>query len=349
MHLSTDTTQNQILAFKKQRHFFCPACGGAMIFKAGEVKIPHFAHHSRVGCNRFSEPETPLHLTGKMLLHQFFLKKNYPAELERYFPAIKQRADVFVEGKWAIEFQCSPISSTEVAARTNGYASIALQALWIRGMDEVPQEGIGILKLHTYERAMLHYTGGIDYLLGYHPGTDRFFYRSGLFYLGGHRWAAKTKSIGTDTQPFPFATPKKMTAHEFSKVHSLALLERERFIQRQRFAKNRYQNAFWVLCYELGLDRTHLPPYIGIPIKGAEFFGVHPVVWQLQALAAERKGLDLLQMIESTKPLFWSKVTQVEALPVLKDYMDFAKVVQMSSPSPQEIERLLYAIYCKYL
>ena len=155
-----------------------------MIFKAGPVKIPHFAHHSRTDCDRFSEPETSLHLTGKKLLHRFFLEKQLPSEIEKYFPIIKQRADLFVDGKWAVEFQCSSISSEEVIARSNGYAIISVKPLWIRGMDKTPQEGIGLFKLKAFEKAMWQYVYGLEYLISYHPETDRFFYQSSLFYLG---------------------------------------------------------------------------------------------------------------------------------------------------------------------
>lgn len=339
----------QILALKELKHFFCPACGGAVVFKAGPVKIPHFAHRSRTGCERFSEPETSLHLTGKMLLHRFFSEKKLPSELERYFPIIKQRADVFVDGKWAVEFQCSPLSSAEVTSRSYGYASIFVKPLWIRGMDEMPQDGIQLLKLQTFEWTMRWNINGIDYLLGYHPETDQFFYRSSLFYLGGLKWAGKTKSLAAQKQSFPFAVPRKLTRHEFAKIHSFAMQEKHRFIQRQQFSKNRYQNAYWVLCYELGLDRMYLPSYIGVPIKGAEIFRVHPVVWQLQMLAAEARGQKAWELIHSKESLFWNGAAETEALAIIEDYLHFAKAVQTSDHSLQEIEQLLYAIYCKYL
>lgn len=320
-----------------------------MVFKAGPVKIPHFAHHSRTDCDRFSEPETSLHLTGKKLLHRFFLEKQLPSEIEKYFPIIKQRADLFVDGKWAVEFQCSSISSEEVIARSNGYAIISVKPLWIRGMDKTPQEGIGLFKLKAFEKAMWQYVDGLEYLISYHPETDRFFYQSSLFYLGGLHWAGKTKSLAARKQSFPFAVPRKLTLHEFAKIHSLAIQEKDRYIRRQQFAKNRYQNAYWVLCYQLGMHRMHLPPYIGVPIKGAEIIGEHPVIWQLQMLAAEARGQGASDLIRSKKSLFWNGAAEPAVLVILKEYLHFAKAVRESSPDHQEIERLLYAIYCKYL
>lgn len=349
VYLTTATNQRQLAALKEQKHFFCPGCGAAMILKAGDVKIPHFAHRSLVGCDRSSEPETPLHIKGKLLLHQFFSEKNQHPELEKYLPSIKQRADVLVGSRYAIEFQCSAISPADIAARTEGYALAALKAVWIRGISEAPQEGIGLLNLRPFEAAMLQRLEGIDYLLAYHPETNRFFYRSSLFYIGGRRWLAKTKSLPAEKQAFPFAVPKKLTAHEFAKLFSMAMNERDRFIRWQQFAKNRFQNPYWVLCYELGFDRIHLPDYIGVPIKGAEIFKVDAAVWQLQALAAQAKGISVEDLLKSRKASFKDAVPHSTAMAILREYLEFVEAVQKRFYTPKEIAELLYAIYCKNL
>lgn len=343
VNLSLACDQMRIASLKEQKRFFCPGCGGPMILKAGDVKIPHFAHHSLAECDSFSEPETPLHLAGKTLLHQFFSEKNRLSELEKFLPSIKQRADVLVENQYAVEYQCSAIPAALIQNRTEGYSSIGIKTLWIRGIGKVPEEGIGVLKLRPYEWAMLQGVAGNGYLLDYHPESNRFFYRSGFFYIRGSSWAAKTRSLPAEKQAFPFAVPKKLAAQEFAVLFTLAMKERKRFIRQQQFAKNRYQNPFWVLCYELGLDRNRLPPYIGVPIKGAEIFKTEAVIWQLHALAIQAQAQAADRFIAQGNLLSLPS----GAAPLIKEYLDFAEAVKGRVHRQEEMVQLLYAIYCK--
>lgn len=347
IYLTPVLSRKEIAVLKGQNQFFCPGCGAAMILKAGNVKIPHFAHRSLLGCDPSGEPETSLHINGKLLLHQFFLEKNHHAQLEQYFPTIKQRADVYVEGRYAIEFQCSALPAADVAKRSEGYKSNLIKVIWIRGIGSQLQEGIGLAKIRPYETAMLERTGGIDYLICFHPSTHRFFYRSNLFYLGGGQWACKTKSLHTEKQSFPFAIPKKLTVHEFREIFAVSMIEREQFLTRQQKAKNRYRNPFWVLCYELGFDRSNLPPYIGVPFKGAEVFQTHAIIWQLYAHAARTGGKTLSNCMQLINRCFWDAAGSSEGSSLLKEYMQFAEIVQKRFHSEKEIIELLYAIYCK--
>ncbi|MGO1057982.1 competence protein CoiA [Planococcus sp. FY231025] len=339
VNLASASAKRRIAILKQQHRFFCPGCGSALILKDGDVKIPHFAHLSLAGCDTSSEPETPLHLSGKTLLHQFFSAKNHHAELEKFFPSIKQRADVLVEKKFALEYQCSSISPGLIRTRSEGYSSIGLTALWIRGISEAPKEGIADMRFRAFELAMLQQTGGHQYLIDYHPESNLFFYRSALFFARGAIWIAKTKALPADKQGFPFGVPKKLSAAEFAEVAAIASNERARFIHRQHFAKNRYRNPYWLLCYELGLDRSRLPLYIGVPIRGAEAFGVDAVVWQLQALADQAKG----QML----PPADASPAENARKRLVSDYLEFVAKVKGRRHTQDEALELLYAIYCK--
>lgn len=339
INLASASAQGRIAILKEQHRFYCPGCGSALILKAGDVKIPHFAHLSLAECDKSSEPETPLHLSGKTLLHQFFSAKNHQAELEIFFPSIKQRADVLVEEKFALEYQCSAISPALIRTRSAGYSSIGLSALWIRGISEAPKEGIAPMRFRAFELAMLQESAGHPYLIEYHPGSDRFFYRSGLFFVRGAIWMGKTKALPADRQAFPFGVPKKLSPTEFAEVASIARNERERFIRRQQFAKNRYRNPYWLLCYELGLDRSRLPTYIGVPIRGAEAFGMEAVIWQLQSLADQAKGKMTLPAPASPEESARKRL--------VSDYLEFVAKVKSRYHAEDEALELLYAIYCK--
>ena len=120
---------------KEQRHDFrCPVCHQPVIFRSGKKTVPHFAHHKSQRCTVASEPESAAHLTGKLRLFEHLSMHTNACHLEKYFPEIKQKADIYFE--WhnhcvAIEFQCSGIPLARLQERTNGYLSIRVTPIWI--------------------------------------------------------------------------------------------------------------------------------------------------------------------------------------------------------------------------
>jgi competence protein CoiA len=124
VYLTQQFTKEELATLKNSTPFFCPGCGASVTLKIGEIKIPHFAHKSLHDCDSSGEPESPLHLQGKQQLYKFFSSQNLTVELEKYVPAIRQRADLLLNHQIAIEFQCSPISASQIASRSAGYSEI---------------------------------------------------------------------------------------------------------------------------------------------------------------------------------------------------------------------------------
>ncbi|NLN82493.1 MAG: hypothetical protein GX136_08125, partial [Clostridiales bacterium] len=50
----------------KENDYFCPSCGDKLIFRKGQVKVPHFAHGASNICNQ----ETITHKTAKILIQK---------------------------------------------------------------------------------------------------------------------------------------------------------------------------------------------------------------------------------------------------------------------------------------
>lgn len=115
--------------------FFCPCCKSEVILKKGEVKFPHFAHKQLVTCQGASESETLEHIQGKLLVAKNCERFGISYELEAFLPEINQRADVLIEKKTAIEFQCSSLSIERLKERTENYQSHGYQVFWILGKD----------------------------------------------------------------------------------------------------------------------------------------------------------------------------------------------------------------------
>lgn len=335
------------LAALKKQSYFCPGCGADLVLKAGEVKIPHFAHRSLADCDASSEPETPLHLHGKLQLQEFFSRLNHSAELEKYLPAIKQRADLFVRQNMAIEFQCSAISASQIRSRTEGYQSIAIESQWILGARFQQRDGIQLIRLKQFEWAMARRTNGIDYVLFFCPETNVFTYASSLFWMGGNHWVAKLKSLPVMSQQYPFAVPKKLVFEEFKAVFQLTMARRDAFVRSQQYAKLRHRNPYWLLSYELKLNRLELPAIIGVPFGAARHFDERPVIWQMRVIKAVHNGVPLATLIDNGVIKLSTGTMYEEALALLEDYACIYKKIKAAELENGKLLELLYAHYCK--
>lgn len=346
INLAQPFEKQKLFALRENEKFFCSSCHSQLVLKIGEIKIPHFAHKSLSACDHFSEPESILHLQGKILLHQFFQNKNCLAELEKYLPAIRQRADLLLNRRTAIEFQCSAISANDVIQRTKGYHQIEVQPIWIGGIKSPIKEQIQTIRLKMYEYELLQQKQQNPYLLSFCPDNNRFYYYSNLFYISGSRSIAKVKSLPASSQSFPFAIPKRLTKEEFRMVCMLFSQARQKFIQSQHFAKNRMRNPFWRACYKLRMDMNNLPEVIGIPFLKAACIPQHAVLWQLQvALAFEQKE-SLASLIHSGKiPLADPSVFE-EAEQLLKDYLEIYIQLNGQGANCTILWELLYDNYC---
>ena len=124
--------KSDIQALKKKK-WYCPSCQEVVIIKNGNVMCSHFAHKQKSDCSSFSENESKEHLLGKKLIAENCKKFGIPYELEAFLPDLKQRPDILVANKYAIEFQCSPLSILRFKERTATYQDNGYQVIWILG------------------------------------------------------------------------------------------------------------------------------------------------------------------------------------------------------------------------
>jgi len=146
----------------RNMNLFCPSCKGSVHLKKGTVMRPHFAHYHRENCAAFSEGETAEHVAGKMQLKEWLEKLGYQVALEAYLPKLKQRPDLLVDDKLAVEFQCSPISIEKVAERTEGYRKNGYEVIWILG-----ERFLYSNKLTAFQKACLFSVDGLLSLFTY--------------------------------------------------------------------------------------------------------------------------------------------------------------------------------------
>lgn len=115
--------------------YVCPACGHRVVLHRGTRVQPYFAHRPAAPCTFPGEGETAQHVMGKRQLAAFFADWG-AVTLEHVLPTIQQRADCWVAHQpraIALEFQCSPISREDVAARTQGYRDVGAYPFWLLG------------------------------------------------------------------------------------------------------------------------------------------------------------------------------------------------------------------------
>lgn len=348
-YLTQNFSRAELADLRMREQFFCPGCNGDMLLKIGETKIPHFAHKSLILCETFHEPESALHLKGKLNLHRFFHSKNHTVELEKYLPDIKQRADLLVNGQTAIEFQCSTIPRNQIIERSNGYRSLGIPVIWIGGIQQPLTEGIHSIKLKSYEAELRQTSGKFRFLLLFNPDSNRFYYCSSLFYVSGNHWIGKTKALSAIRQTFPFAVPKKLNWAEFKEMYNLFQTRKTHFVRNQLYARNRYKNMFWVLCYECGFTPRQLSEVVGVPFINADLISGHPMLWQLQVINAYKKGQSMQALVHSGRLsiLPGSQLDDVEAL--LETYRCIFLHTEEQKIERSRLVEILYAIYCKTL
>lgn len=113
--------------------WYCPGCKEEVVIKQGEVVRPHFAHKRLADCVMFSENESEEHLKGKELIAKNCEAFNISYEIESYLPQLKQRPDVLIGDRIAIEFQCSPLSINRFKERSEAYLEKGYQVIWLVG------------------------------------------------------------------------------------------------------------------------------------------------------------------------------------------------------------------------
>lgn len=348
-YLTGKHSRKELQEIRSHEQFFCPSCHAPLLLKIGEIIIPHFAHKSLSDCDHFSEPESSLHLHGKLLLHQFFQQLNFTVELEKHLSQIRQRADLLVDGKYAIEFQCSTIPVPQLKQRSEGYRQLSMQPIWIQGLKQPCREEIGLLRIKSHEAAMRQNAGPISFILLFHPPGNRFYYHSNLFYVSSNRWVGKTKSIQASKQVFPFAIPKRLSKDEFRNVMGIFQNVTRQYIRNQLYAGNRIKSSFCRLCYELRIDAENVPKLFGIPLLGAECLKHPAVLWQLQAAVAWEKGIPVDRMIASGRFALTDPSQTEQVLEIVADYLTLYVAFKDISLSDSELLASVYDIYCKNL
>lgn len=284
--VKTSIPPTTLKKIRESTQFFCPQCKEPLLFKIGTVKIPHFAHYSRSACDTyFSEGESEQHLLGKEQLLNFFQSLQMQVELEVFLPEIQQRPDLLIEEgnkRFAIEFQCSPISMNRLIERNAGYKKLNIKPVWIPLTKSAHQKrGICKVSLSEQLQQFTQTSHGQQYIVTYEPFKQQFYYLSNLYHVQRNTYLSKVIPMSQIFQKFPFYIPKRLSKSEFIEYLSAYNNMKQNYLTyRVLINRKGVKDLFLRSVYELRLSMNRLPPFLGIPLKGNESIRLFSIEWQ---------------------------------------------------------------------
>ncbi|MGM9987292.1 MAG: competence protein CoiA [Bacillaceae bacterium] len=278
--LTPHLNKSTLLKWKKEISFYCPICQSKLHLKVGTKKIPHFAHEKASLCSG-SEGESSLHLEGKLKLFEWMKKQNKKVELEKYFHAIGQRADIYFQmdgNKVALELQCSTIPASLFVERTAGYHQQHIHVLWIFGSNQWKRLGTVSAKITSFLSLGSIYTPQGYMLLFYSNEQDSFIQLSPLFAFSpqlvyGHIHLFPRKS----TRFYELVTCKKSNL-------SFLLVNWNRKKKKYRLFAHEYFYphflSFIMFLHSFGLPPGCFPSEAAIPLINGYFIETPIIIWQ---------------------------------------------------------------------
>ncbi|MFC0469539.1 competence protein CoiA [Halalkalibacter kiskunsagensis] len=169
---------HELKELRDKRTFYCPACKSEVQLKLGESRLWHFAHQANAACDKLLENETLYHLLGKKQLYEWLKSMKIEVAMEMYLPIIRQRPDIlfrYNQSIYALEFQCSPISTALIEERSKGYLQLGMVPIWILGGNRLKRKGPHFFQIAAFEWFATRMTDQQQHLLTYYcPEQSRF-------------------------------------------------------------------------------------------------------------------------------------------------------------------------------
>lgn len=270
-------TKMNVARIRQENQLFCKACSSPVMIKAGEIKIPHFAHEKSTKCAFASEGESEQHLLAKSQLMSWFCYQGIPITVECYFPKIARQADMFVNNKSVIEFQCSSIPISEMIRRTMDYVSIGLDVHWILGQSVKTVKGR--IYLTAFQLAFLQVDSQLGYYFWHYSPEKE------IFTLYYHLTFEKRNAFFASEMQFSLKENLNECKQKISRIISRhTYVKRDRLLEREKicfyYAKFKKHGQFMKRVYNAGYYLHYLPKEIGVDLE-SQFLVITPAIeWQ---------------------------------------------------------------------
>ncbi|WP_028393134.1 competence protein CoiA [Bacillus cihuensis] len=261
-------------------NYYCPCCAEELILKAGQIKIPHFAHKKTSACTGFSEPETEYHLLGKRQLFQWFVDNRMEAEMEPYLSKINKRPDILIHYKqqsYAIEFQCSPISEELFLSRTKSYQDFGINPIWILAEKRIKRKKTRQYSLSAFQWLFTVNTIHSPMILTFSPDQHKLYILEPLTPFSSRTTFSQFTVV-------PLSNTHPNILFSVNKTWEFHFIEEWR-IKRKAWAVHsvktaNHTNPFFNELYKSGWSPAWLPSEIGLPVEGMVIIETSAVEWQ---------------------------------------------------------------------
>ncbi|MCM3690202.1 competence protein CoiA [Neobacillus niacini] len=279
--LGNNYGRENLLSLRNTEKFFCPVCGEAVSLKLGNQRIHHFAHRSGTVCRDIYESETIYHMEGKLQLYQWLKGQQIPVELEYFDSIIGQRPDIVFHyggNKYALEFQCSPITEEIFIKRTDSYYQQDYIPLWIIGSKQIKAKRSNVFTLSNFHYFFLRETKGRQLILpSYCPEEKQFQILTSILPYSIKNTIANSLHFSIQNAGIEDILKPKWIAHSnFSKWSN----EIERFTMNWSLHPSPDQNRFLREIYRHNLNLYLLPPEFGLPVHHSLLIQTPAIVWQ---------------------------------------------------------------------
>ena len=253
--------------------YYCPQCHRPLRLCAGHYRNKYFAHVAENKPKLGSE-ESRRHKIGKTRLRDYFMKLGLEVQTEYYFPSIKRRGDVVVRAHgeiYVIEYQCSPITVSEIRQRTYDYQQVSKHVYWIAGPQHCKEKGL----LATMQKFGRYATRYGWWFLAWDALADN---TPWLFYqvyrqLFGKITYLKQPLLVNDSKISIQTKPNSLT-------NSTNLIREVRQLERHVLGTKIDQRYLKVqqLCYEKGHSLLGCPWVVHVPQNCTDFWHLSPPI-----------------------------------------------------------------------
>jgi competence protein CoiA len=261
------------------------------------------------------EGETLYHMKGKLQLYQWLERQGIPVALEYYDSIIKQRPDIVFQydgNKYALEYQCSPISEEIFIKRTAAYYQQNYIPLWIMGSKHMKAKRSNVFSLSNFDYFFMRKTKDSHLILpSYCPEEKQFQILSSILPYSIKNTVANSLHFSIqNTGIEDILTPKWIAHSNFSKWSN----ENEKSTMYWSLHPSPDQNRFLREIYLHNLNLYLLPPEIGLPVNHSLLIQTPSIVWQtyLYLDALEDKSPNDLIHLEEVERNFNDRIKTKE-------------------------------------
>ncbi|TFD99292.1 competence protein CoiA [Jeotgalibacillus salarius] len=279
------------IASLRKHAYRCPLCKSPVILKSGQKVMPHFAHKSIAQCSGFSEGESNAHLNAKTELNKWFQLQSFSTELEKSYEPIHRRTDISVKSgrhEFAVEFQCSVISSELQQKRSSDYREMGLIPFWLLPSELLSKSNL--VKLTPFTQQFIKYSTYLDqyFLIMYSASNQSFTVVDHIIPLSKSLFYTSRSVFPQDKVTFPSFPLLLMSATK--EMYDVHVKMNEKWILNVFKYRRNIKDPLMIRIYTTGSSVFQTPSWVGLLLRSNIYYYSSPMEWQLYLFLAMKKS-----------------------------------------------------------